>query len=255
MSFGQGVAIGAIPCQMSDIFIPPAGYDRIKVVGSFDELVDSSFGPRVNAICWPRRLAGDFDALAACFSGEGDIVSINRQRLDALRGQLGAGGLTAIDEVLEDQRLLAERGLLPSLECVARYPRDDPSSPVPTDVYSFHADRATVAADTYLCSYNGLSTQALRNEEAVRRMDIPDVRAALESLYRQEGAEEDFEAYLRDHCFDLHYAPLPRAVPFSFGAGNLWRIAIEYPGCPVLPCLHRAPVEAAGQPPRLLLIS
>ena len=38
---------------------------RIRIVGSFDELVNASFGPEVNAICWARQLPGNFDEIAA----------------------------------------------------------------------------------------------------------------------------------------------------------------------------------------------
>ena len=237
-----------------DIFTPVGGYDRIKVVGSFGDLVGSSFGPRVNAICWQRRLVGDFDELAAHFSGKGDIVSLSVEKLSVLRPRLGPLGQLALDQVLGDLRLLTGRGLLPSLECVACYERDDVASPVPTDVYSFHADRAPVAADTYLCSYNGAATQGLRNDEAVRRIDIPAIRAVLSQQCAAQG-NADFESYLRDNCYDLHYVEAAGAVPFSFGIGNLWRIAIEHPSCPVPPCLHRAPEIPDKNTPRLLLIS
>jgi hypothetical protein len=60
---------------------------------------------------------------------------------------------------------------------------------------------------------------------------------------------------LQDRCYHLHYAAAPQARPFSFGTGNLWRIAVEYPGSPVPPCIHRAPPTHPGQAPRLLLIS
>jgi len=63
------------------------------------------------------------------------------------------------------------------------------------------------------------------------------------------------EADLADYCYDLHYAPIPQAQPFSFGLGNLWKIAVDYPGCPVPPCIHRAPESLPGSPPRLLLLA
>ncbi len=44
-------------------------------------------------------------------------------------------------------------------------------------------------------------------------------------------------------------------ISVSFGLGNLWRIAVDYPGSPVPPCIHRAPITRPGRPPRLLLIS
>ena len=39
--------------------------------------------------------------------------------------------------------------------------------------------------------------------------------------------------YLAENCYDLHYAPVPQARPFTFGVGNLWRIAVDFPGSPV----------------------
>jgi hypothetical protein len=38
----------------------PAGYPRVRVVTSFDELVATPFADGVNALCWPRQLDGDF---------------------------------------------------------------------------------------------------------------------------------------------------------------------------------------------------
>jgi hypothetical protein len=76
-------------------------------------------------------------------------------------------------------------------------------------------------------------------------------------LLRGFGGEDNeaFREYLAENCYDLHYAPTPNAQPFSFGLGSLWRIAVDYPGSPVPPCIHRAPITRPGRPPRLLLIS
>jgi hypothetical protein len=94
----------------------------------------------------------------------------------------------------------------------------------------------------------------LRNEDARRRVDIPETRAELLQLFG--GADDDaFLEYLNENCYDLHYAPISQARPFSFGLGNVWRIAVDYPGSPVPPCIHRAPETVPSQPPRLLLIS
>ena len=128
------------------------------------------------------------------------------------------------------------------------------SGPVATDVFSFHADSAPVEADTWLCTYHGLPSEGLRNDEAHRRVDIPATRAELLKLFGGDD-DADFRAYLKENCYDLHYAAVPEARPFSFGLGNLWRIAVDYPGSPVPPCIHRAPATLPGQPPRLLLIS
>src|SRR5204863_1001747 len=111
---------------------------------------------------------------------------------------------------------------------------------VATDVVSFHVDSATVEADTYLCTYHGAPSEGLRNDEAQRRVEIPETRAKLLKLY---GGADDagFLDFLNENFYDLHYAPLPQTRPFSFGVGNLWRVATEHPGCPVPPCIHRAP--------------
>lgn len=235
-------------------FTPPAHYNRIKIVHSFDELVTTPFGSSVNALCWQRVLVGDFDEVAAQLRSEKDVISLDEEMLIDMRPKLSAMGQLAVDVMIADHHLLQARGLQPSTECVPRYERDEDDAIIPTDVYSFHADRATIAADTYLCSYNEAASEGLRNDEAQKHIDIPTKRDALLRVFEQHGSG-DFDAYLRENCYDLHYAALENATPFSFGIGNMWRIAIEYPDCPVPPCLHRAPQTIIGRPPRLLLIS
>ncbi len=231
----------------------PADYFRVKRVNSFQELVTTCFADGVNALCWPRTLAGDFGEVVALLgnSDEG-ITTLDEAQLLAL--PVSTAGRTAIDLLLADLRLLRDHGVAPVLNCIRAYPRDEDPAGVPTDVYSFHADSAPVEADTFLCTYHGAASEGLRNEEAQRRVDNPATRAELLELF---GGDDDaaFREFLNEHCYDLHYAPLPTAQSFPFGVGNLWRIAVEYPGCPVPPCIHRAPDNLPGQPPRLLLIS
>ena len=236
--------------QHAPFLILPSGYTGIKVVHSFQELVTTPFSGDLNALCWQRTLSGDFNEIVVQLGAGEGITSLDDARLNAL--SLSAAGRVARDRLLADLQLLRDHGLSPVLDCIQRYPRDEDT--VPTDVYSFHADSATVAADTYLCTYTEVASEGLRNEDARRRVDVPETRAAL--LQRFGGADDAaFLEYLQEHCYDLHYAPTPQAQPFSFGLGNLWRIAIAYPGSPVLPCVHRAPTTRPGQPPRLLLIS
>jgi hypothetical protein len=211
------------PCSL------PPGYNRVRTGGSFPELVATPFTGGVNAICWPRSLPGDFGAVVAALGGGEGIVALDEGRLRAL--PVGA-----------------------ALNCVHDYPRDEAPGPVATDVFSFHADSAPIEADTWLCTYFGAPSEGLRNDEAQRRVELPATRAEL--LRQYAGADDaGFAAYLKENCYDLHYAPLPAAQPFSFGVGHLWRIAVDWPGSSVPPCIHRAPATMAGQPPRLLLIS
>ena len=230
----------------------PGDYPRIKVVGSFHELVSTPFADGVNAMCWPRELAGDFrEVVEQLVVGDG-IATIDEARLRGL--SLSAAGRAAVEVLIEDQRLLTEQGLAPILDCISGYPREEEPGPVPIDVYDFHVDSATTEADTWLCTYFGPSSELLRNEQAIRRVDVPATRA---ELLRQFGGSDDesFAEFLNEHCFDLHYTAAPGAVPVVFGTGNLWRIAVDYPGSPVPPCVHRAPENIAGELPRLLLIS
>ena len=68
-----------------------------------------------------------------------------------------------------------------------------------------------------------------------------------------DGPTEGFESFLTENFFDLHYKAHPNAQPVNLGIGNLWKIACDCPNSPVLPCLHRAPLEKPGEK-RLLLI-
>jgi hypothetical protein len=230
----------------------PSDYRRVRCVRSFDELAGTGFADGVNALCWPRVLPGDFaEVVARLGAGEG-ITTLDEERLRSL--PLGNPGQVAVEVMLADLRLLQALGREPVLNCIDGYPRDEEPGPVVTDVFSFHADSAPVEADTWLCTYHGATSEGLRNEEAMRRVDIPGTRA---ELMKHFGGEDDdaFREYLRENCYDLHYAPVAGAKPYSFGLGNLWRIAVEWPGNPAPPCIHRAPATQPGDPLRLLLIS
>ena len=229
----------------------PTDYARIKRVGSFQELVTTPFDGGVNALCWERVLPGDFSEVVQRLGVSESVEPIDEARLREL--SVSPAGRAAIEVLIEDQRLLREHGAAPVLNCFLGYPRDDEPEVVPTDVYSFHADSAPVEADTFLCTYHGAASEGLRNEEAQRRVDNPVTRAELLKLF---GGADDagFREFLKENCYDLHYAAAPGARPYQFGVGNLWRIATDWPGCRVPPCIHRAPETVPGQSPRLLLI-
>jgi len=230
----------------------PTDYPRIRRAHSFQELVGTPFSDGVNALVWERSLPGDFcEVVARLGAGEG-LVTLDESRLLSL--QVSKAGRVAIEVLLADLQLLCAHELAPVLNCIHDYPRDEQEGPVATDVFSFHVDSAPVEADTWLCTYHGAPSEGLRNEEAQQRVDIPATRAELLQLY---GGEDDagFRKFLTENSYDLHYAAMPQAQPFSFGLGNLWRIAAEWPGCPVPPCIHRAPERLPSRPPRLLLIS
>lgn len=236
---------------MTPLILPP-GYTRIKRVQSFHELITTPFGDGINALCWERALPGDFSEVVEKLAVSDGVTILDEALLQSL--PVSVAGRMAIDFMLEDQRMLREHDLDPVLNCIDGYPRDEDPGPVPTDVFSFHADSAPVETDTWLCTYLGFASEGLRNDEAIRRIDMPEIRAELLKLFGGEDNDEFLE-FLNDHCYDLHYAPVTQAKPFSFGLGNLWRIAVDYPGSPVPPCVHRAPETVPGDPIRLLLIS
>lgn len=235
---------------------PPPDYPSIKLVTSFHELLTTPFANGINALCWQRTLPGDFSEIIKRVpverAADTGITPLDDSWLAALAATVSPAGRAAIEILLEDQRQLRAHGLSPTLDCIFSYTRDDASKPVPTDVHSFHVDSAGIETDTWLCTYHGPPSEGLRNDQALRRIDIPETR---EKLLKTFGGEDnaDFHEYLAENCYDLHYAPEPHAEPFSFGPGNLWRIAVQYPGSPVPPFIHRAP--APTPLPRLLLIS
>lgn len=223
---------------------------QIRVVDAFEALVGFRFANGVNAVCWPRQLEGDFAEVLSRLEVPQGITHLTKEVLRGL--ELSSAGQKAVEVMLNDLERLRQHELLPTLDCVNGYTHEI-ESPVRTDVCSFHADSATVPADTWLCTYHGASSEGLRNDEVVCRVDVPETR---EELLRLHGGEDDadFAEWLEDHFYTLHYAPLPGAMPFRFGTGNLWRIALQHPGSPVPPCIHRAPDPVLGEK-RLLLIS
>lgn len=230
----------------------PLNLPGVRVVSSFDELVSTRFRDGMNALCWPRTLSGDYEEVVKHVVGDDDMTSLDDSTLATLASIPSCS--ESVNTMIEDLRRLRDAGLSPVLDCIRSYPRDDDQELVPTDVYSWHADRATGEADTYLCTYAGAQSEGLRNEDARRCVEVPELRAALLKRFGGEDNAE-FEEFLTEHCYDLHYVEVPGAQAFSFGLGNLWRIAVDYPGRPVPPCIHRAPTTGPKDGPRLLLIS
>lgn len=220
---------------------------QIKQVNSFQELVDTAFSGNINALCWSRQLIGDFEEIVQKVKLTGNLTEIGTKELQEL--ELSEQGQLACEILLNDLEALKAHGASPSLNVIQHYERGD--SFFPTDVYSFHVDRSPVPTSTFLCTYHGESSEILPNSQGVQKIHIPEIRDELKKLYH--GSEKDFESFLVEHFFDLHYEAKPESHPISLGKGHLWRLSIDQPDSQVLPCLHRAPEEKNGQY-RLLLI-
>jgi hypothetical protein len=222
--------------------------EQIYYVRNFQDLVATPFNKEMNAVCWSRELKGDFAEIVSKVTLNGNITEIEQEELRDL--QLSEQGQFAREILLNDLELLKAHGASPVLNVITHYEQDDTYPFFPTDVYSFHVDRSPIPTDTFLCTYYGDPSEILPNSQGLKKILIPEIRDELKKVY--QGPDEDFDSFLSDHFFDLHYQAKPGARPISLGVGNLWRLAVDHPGSKVPPCLHRAPREKSGK--RLLLI-
>jgi len=222
---------------------------QIGIVSTFSELVHTDFKGEINALCWYRNLDGDFNEIVTKLRLKENITEVFPKDLLAL--QLSEKGSTAREIILNDLQLLTDFGASPSLNLLKCYERDDEFDFIATDVYSFHVDRSPVATDTFLCTYHGAASDIISNSQAEQKILIPEIRAKLKELH--DGPEEEFEEFLKENYFDLHYQVNTDAEPINLGLMHLWRLAVDHPKQQVLPCIHRAPVENDGEY-RLLLI-
>lgn len=222
---------------------------QVKVVSNFQELVNSHFQGTMNALCWSRNLMGDFQEIVAKLELKENITEVSVDDLLAL--QLSENGSLARDILLSDIQLLTDFGASPTLNLLKCYERDDELDFISTDVYSYHVDRSPIATDTFLCTYHGAASDIVPNDQVEQKILIPEIRSKLQELY--DGPESEFDAFLEEYFFDLHYQPKSNATPVNLGMGHLWRLAVDHPTQQVLPCVHRAPVEKDGEY-RLLLI-
>ena len=238
-------------CPFFDMIAEPLDHPHVRYVNSIYELVSTPMRDGVNALCLRRTLEGDFEEVIRHLHVERGITTLERDQLLTL--PVSAAGKIAIETMLRDQEQLRAYGFDPEIDCVNGYIGHDQQDLMRTDVCSFHVDRATDIADTYLCTYAGASSIGVCHEDVILRAQEPTVRARL--LADFGGADdESFLEYLTENYYDLHYDALPNARTFRFGVGHLWRIAIDYPGTDVPPCIHRAPDPIDGEPPRLILI-
>lgn len=222
---------------------------QVGVVSSFSELVNMKLQGTVNAICWNRSLNGDFKEIVSKLQLKENITEVSGEDLLAL--ELTDNGILAREIILNDLQLLTDFGASPSLNLLKNYERDEEFDFISTDVYSFHVDRSPIGTDTFLCTYYGAASDIIRNDQVEQKILIPEIREKLKELHN--GPEENFETFLKENFFDLHYEAKSDATPTNLGIGNLWRLAVDHPSQEVLPCVHRAPVENDGEY-RLLLI-
>lgn len=221
---------------------------QIKVVSSFEELTLSPFSKENNAHCWYRNLEGNFEEIVSKLSLKEDITEVSENELLALN--LSEKGSLARQIILNDLKNLSDFGAQPSLNLLKHYEKDQEFDFISTDVYSWHVDRSPIGTDTYLCTYFGAPSDIISNEDVTQKILIPEIRNQLKELAEPD---ENFETFLEENFFDLHYQAKPNAKITNLGLGHLWRLAVDHPNQKVKPCVHRAPIENQNEL-RLLLI-
>lgn len=228
---------------------PFSNNTQIKTVSSFSELINSHFQGDMNALCWYRNLVGDFKEIVNKLELKENITEVSVEDLLAL--QLSEKGGLARERILTDIQLLTDLSASPCLNLLKSYERDEDLDFISTDVYSYHVDRSPIETDTFLCTYYGPASDIVAHDQVEQKILIPEIRDQLKKLY--DGPDAEFETFLSEYFFDLHYQPKPDVNPVNLGVGHLWRLAVDHPTQQVPPCVHRAPAEKDGEY-RLLLI-
>lgn len=79
-------------------------HPQIRLVDSFEDLVNTPFQGLNNALCWKRDLAGDFKEIVDQLELEDDITEVSIEDLQAL--ELSAQGQIARDIIIQDLSLI-----------------------------------------------------------------------------------------------------------------------------------------------------
>ena len=125
--------------------------NQIQYVTNFQDFISASFYGKMNAICWNRELVGDFSEIVRKLEFNENIAELHPK--DLLQLELSEQGQLAREILLNDLKTLKALGASPTLNLIKYYDRDDSYPFFPTDVYSFHVDRAPIPVDTFLCTY------------------------------------------------------------------------------------------------------
>ena len=81
---------------------------QIQYVSNFQDLISSPFQGEINALCWSRKLKGDFSEIVNKLTLNENISVIDQQELIDL--QLSEQGQLARETLLNDWKLLEAHG-------------------------------------------------------------------------------------------------------------------------------------------------
>ena len=85
--------------------------NQIHCVTNFQDLVCTPFHGKINAMCWTRKLIGDFSEIAGKVKLNGNIAVIDEDEIDEL--QLSEQGQLAREILLNDLRLFPIKKITP----------------------------------------------------------------------------------------------------------------------------------------------
>jgi hypothetical protein len=85
--------------------------NQIQCVTSFQDLVSTPFHGKINAICWIRKLIGDFSEIVKQVELNANIAELHQDELHEL--QLSEQGQLAREILLEDLKVLKAHGASP----------------------------------------------------------------------------------------------------------------------------------------------
>jgi len=219
-------------------------------VHSFEDLIQVPFVADVNAACLVRSMKGDFHEVVANLTHLKQNINVIEID-DLLKLPLCEDGKLAVQQIISDFNSLSDFGADPVLNLIRHYEQDVDNPGFPTDVYSWHVDRAPFVSSTFLCTYYGPASEIIPNAHVEQKILVPDIRIELRKLFG--GNDTDFDAFLEENFYDLHYRAISDAQITNLGNGHLWRLACDSPDSACLPCVHRAPLEKKGEV-RLMMI-
>lgn len=162
----------------------PTTENQILSVSNFQDLLSTPFQGDNNAICWTRKLIGDFSEIVEKVELKKSITTLDLEELYEL--ELSEQGQLARKVLLNDLEVLKNHGVSPVLNIINSYDRDTVFPFFPTDVYSFHVDRSPIPTDTFLCTYYGESSEIVSNSQAVQKILIPEIRMELKNYMMEQ---------------------------------------------------------------------
>jgi hypothetical protein len=86
----------------------PTVEDQIRNVTNFQDLIETKLYGEVNAVCWNRKLSGDFSEIVQKIETEENILIIDEEKLKSL--QLSDAGQVAREILIDDLKTLREFG-------------------------------------------------------------------------------------------------------------------------------------------------